>query len=154
MPKNSNYSFVHSILSNGISFTKLQDFFRMINCDLNLHTEFFQKIKAKVSLNLIEMKDDSIKKKFDIALETDVKYVALDGSYTQNNRNAQMIIVTAITAVQGFFKIIGFKVLKRPQELVSDNLISGDFKRCRADQLEGFATKEVLESIIDLEPKF
>ena len=33
-------------------------------------------------------------------------------------------------------------------------LISGDFKRCRADQLEGFATKEVLESIIDLEPKF
>ena len=100
------------------------------------------------------MKDDSIKKHFDIALETDVRYVALDGSYTQNNRNAQMIIVTAITAVQGFFEIIGFKVLKRPQELVSDNLIAGDFKRCRADQLEGFATKEVLKSIIDLEPEF
>jgi hypothetical protein len=82
------------------------------------------------------MKDKSVQKNYKKASENIVRYVALDGSYTQNNRNAQMIIVTAITVVQGINKIIGFKVLKRPQELESNNLISGDFKRCRADQFK------------------
>ena len=125
-----------------------------MNLNIDLNTKFFRKKIAKVSINLIKMKDKSVQKNYKKASETIVRYVALDGSYTQNNRNAQMIIVTAMTLVQGLYKIIGFKVLKRPQGLESDNLISGDFKRCRADQLEGFATKEVLESIVDLEPEF
>jgi hypothetical protein len=36
MPENSNYSFCHAILSNEFSITKLQDFFRMMNLNIDL----------------------------------------------------------------------------------------------------------------------
>ena len=99
MPHGSNYSFISAMLNNGLSFQKLNDFLLMMNLNVDLKTKFFRKITAKVSLNIIKITERSIRNQRDRLTDVEVRYVALDGSYSQNNNNSQFVFVSAITAV-------------------------------------------------------
>lgn len=68
MPEGANYAFAHSLMSNGLSKTKVNNFFLQMNLLLNLKSGFFGSIFRAVDNNLIKMKDVSINKWVAIAL--------------------------------------------------------------------------------------
>ena len=63
-----------------------------------------------IIIMIIKITERSIRNQRDRLTDVEVRNVALDGSYSQNNNNSQFVFVSAITAVQGAYKVVGMYV--------------------------------------------